>query len=68
MMSPVEDVTKVVVGYGVASRVQIVLLLIFGLTRHPRARNHGLHQRLDRAELPAAASLRGDASFKAAAG
>ena len=64
LMSLVEAVANVVVGYGVAVLVQIAGVPAVRARRHlaaePRDRAR-LHRGLDRAELPAATGLRGEA-------
>ena len=60
LMSLVEAVANVVVGYGVAVLVQIAVFPVFGLsvTFGRTSDRPGLHRGLDRAELPAAAAVR----------
>ena len=62
LMSLVEAVMNVVVGFGVALGVQMLLFPVFGLTvtlaTEPRHRS-GVHRRLDRSQLRATSDVRG---------
>ena len=60
LMSLVEAVANVVVGYGVAVLTQMLVFPLFGLrttVRQNLAIGRDLHRRLDRAELCAATGL-----------